>query len=205
MSALESYYFLDYSSFVQLFGGVCLGSKSWLYHFLQIFEIGSKFASKIFQQIDSTGRRVPQRRPTSVQGGTPQWFPQTGREQKRAVVLTIRANGFNIEAQIWKFGVFWVLCFDVFPYHLSDGFQLDLSSIWEIILACFCLFKICSNIVLKLIDLCKCTRRPNGILQCFRTLHSYEMFMIFQSFFMLMLASFEDRFWKPCRLVLGLL
>ena len=51
-----------------------------------------------------------------------------------------------------------------------------------------------SNIILKLADLCKCTRRLNGSM-VFGTSHSYEMFMFLQLFSMLVSTSlFEINF-----------
>ena len=64
-------------------------SKVWLVLFVYevsifysgIFDIWSKFASEIFQQVDQIGPMVSQGMPTSVQGGAPQSFRKTGRNK----------------------------------------------------------------------------------------------------------------------------
>ena len=47
-----------------------------------IFEFWTNFAPEILQEIDKIGPRMPQGRPKLVQGGTPQRFRKTGREQE---------------------------------------------------------------------------------------------------------------------------
>ena len=61
---------------------------------------------------------------------------------------------------------FWIILgniLDDFTHHLFGGFQLDYPTILQSILASLLgLFKNCSKIALKLIDLCECTLRQHG-------------------------------------------
>ena len=61
--------------------------------------------------------------------------------------------------------------------------------------------KMFSNFLLKLTDLCKSTREHD--LWSFNTLYSYENFLIFWLFPILIFASFWNRFWRPFWLVWG--
>ena len=66
-------------------------------------------------------------------------------------------------AQIRTFWILSIISFQVFPHHVFDSFKCFVSIILASFLASFSWFvMICANIVLKLADLCKCTRRPHG-------------------------------------------
>ena len=73
------------------------------------------------------------------------------------------------------------LVFDVFPHHFLMKYFLLITLGY--VLFSFFLRGICSKIVLKLADLCKCTRRPKGSMNCevSSTLHSYQIFMFYNS------------------------
>ena len=61
------------SCFYGVVGAICCS---------RVFEFWSKFVPEIFQHVKKIGPRVPQGRPNSVQGGTPQRFQKRGRPAK---------------------------------------------------------------------------------------------------------------------------
>ena len=124
---------------------------------------------------------MPQGRPKSIHGGTPSEVPNNRLANKRARAGINQVNGSKMVANISQFGVRSVIFFDVPPHHFLDGFEMDVSIILGSILESLLGFvKMILNIVLKLADLCKCTRRRHGSL--IREVLAPYILMIFPRF-----------------------
>ena len=139
---------------------------------------------------------------TSVQGGTPPEVPKYRSQQRKRTTSGInRSAGSKMGAITWKCVVLLLICFDVVSHHFGHGVAglgINFSIMFMIDL------DMCSNIVLKLVDLCKCTAPTREhVFWEFGTTFSYDMFMIVVLFPTLVFAPFWYRVWRPCWIVLG--
>jgi hypothetical protein len=109
-----------------------------------IFGFGSKLAHSIFQQVKKNRPRVPQGRPTSVQGGTP--HPPRGSQKKVAKTKRVTAG---IRKFVCILGDI-VRCFvRIMRLMLFKWLFRSFSSLVSII---FIFVWMCSKLVLKLAD-----------------------------------------------------
>ena len=136
---------------------------------LESLTFGANLRSKSWKHLRKSDQGCPwggQHRSKGVP--YPPEVPNNRSQTKRATAGQVQANGSKMGANIWHFGVLWMIfvcvCVCVFFWHhLLYDFSMDDSIVLGSNLAFFWrLVWNKSNNIFNLEDLCKCTPRPHG-------------------------------------------